>query len=63
MVKKEICDECEEEIAVVRCTKCKASLCDDCSSNGHHCLVEAVEKLRESMFKPIECNPKLEDTI
>jgi ABC-type ATPase with predicted acetyltransferase domain len=59
-MKKEVCDECKEEVAFWRCNECTTALCDDCKDE-HKCFIDAkhvfedkIEELEETMFTEIE---------
>lgn len=45
MVKKEVCDQCEDTFAEYRCKKCKKVLCGDCFTFIHKCIDELEEEL------------------
>jgi len=54
MTKKEICEECENEESVFKCTSCEKYLCEDCADDGHKCLNHAIDEMKDSLYIDIE---------
>ena len=50
MVKKEMCDDCEESEVSYRCTNCDAVLCDDCLED-HNCYQDKIQKVFDELYK------------